>query len=136
VPQNLADFLENRLTEIVGRALLAMKAHARLTGVRVDHIPDILKEVVQQLRERLDDPTLDVLSAGVEHGETRRKQGYTQTMLVDDTRVLGSTVYAAVQNHSLHIQLSNLIPDLSRFNDALEAHLQDAIKGFDRCQAA
>jgi hypothetical protein len=56
--------------------------------------------------------------------------GYSEEMLVDDMRHLDSTIYSLVQDHLLNIQLSNLIPDLSRVNDVLEAHLQQSLRGF------
>jgi len=57
-------------------------------------------------------------------------------MLVDDTRILDSSIYAAVQDHLLEIRLSNLIPDLSRLNDGLEAHLQASRRAFASENAA
>lgn len=141
--QPLADFLPNHIDEIVSRTLVAMKAHPRLGIIpltdieRVDHIPGELAEIIRQLRsEQPNDPTAEVVWAGSKHGEIRRRQGYSQEMLVDDTRVLDSATYDVIQDHLLHIDLSNLIPDLSRLNDALEAHLQASLGAFHSVKAA
>lgn len=135
--QVLADFLDSHTEEVLERALASMRAHPRLSTVplsdreRTDHIPEMLAEIVRQLRSRTPDrPTEGVCRAGIEHGESRRRQGYTQEMLVDDTRIIDSSIYSLVQDHLLKIELSNLIPDLSRLNDGLEAHLQASLTAF------
>lgn len=51
-------------------------------------------------------------------------------MLVDDLRVLGAAIYAVVQDNLLNLNLSNVIPDLGRLNDSLEAQLQEALNQF------
>lgn len=135
--QVLADFLATHTDEIVKRALAAMKTHPRLSKLsltdseRTRYIDGVIQEVVRQLRSKTpDQPTDEICVAGIAHGETRRQQGYTQEMLVDDTRILDSCIYATVQDHLLKIDLSNLIPDLSRLNEGLEAHLQASLSAF------
>ena len=139
----LEEFLREHVSEIVNRALVAMKGHPRLGKIpltdpeRIDHIPAVLVEIVRQLRSKQpDNPTDEMLLAGLQHGQSRRKQGYSQDMLVDDTRVLHSAIYDTIQDQLLNIQLSNLIPDLSRLNDALEAHLQESLRAFNADKTA
>jgi hypothetical protein len=104
---------------------------------RTDHIPVVVQETAAQLESsKPDRPTDRVLAAGARHGESRRKQGYGLPMLVDDTRVLDSAIYDVVQNNLIRLDLSTLIPDLSRLNDALEAQLQEAVQAFVEKQAA
>jgi DNA-binding response OmpR family regulator len=140
---SLSTFLERYGEEVVGRALKAMKAHPRLSKVplsdseRVDHIPIILREVVKQLEsQQPEEPTSGTHRAGAEHGKTRRRQRYSVSMLVDDTRILDTAVYDSVQDHLLELDLSRLVPDLNDLNDALEAHLQEALEAFLAKQAA
>ena len=83
-----------------------------------------------------DKPTSALTKAGAKHGAARRQQGYTQSMLVDDTRVLDSVIYDVVQNNLLDVELSYLIPDLSRVNHGLDTHLQESLRAFDSEQAA
>ncbi|MGH9521236.1 MAG: response regulator [Terriglobales bacterium] len=135
--QPLGDFLGQHVDKIMGRALEAMKNHPRLAALRLadsertDHIPELLDEIIRQLHSaHPDHPSREVSRAGAIHGDVRRRQGYTQEMLVDDTRILDSSIFACVQDHFLHIDLSNLIPDLSRLNDGLEAHLQASLTSF------
>ena len=95
------------------------------------------KETVRQLESaNAGDPSNEMLRAAIKHGAVRRRQGYSQEMLVDDTRVLDSAIYAVVQDHLLEIRLSDLVPDLSRVNDVLEAHLQASLTAFNVDKAA
>jgi len=133
----LASFLREHTNEIVERALAIMKSHPRLSTIplsdhqRVDHVPGIVAEIIRQLEsQKADEPTEAALKAGAEHGQTRKRQGYSQLTLVDDTRALDSAIYEVLQDNLLAVNLSNLIPDLSRLNDSIEAHLQEALKAF------
>jgi DNA-binding response OmpR family regulator len=141
--QPFANFLQDHADDVVNRALARMKAQPRLAAIqltdteRIEHIPGMLAEIVRQLQSiQPNDPTDEIFLEGVKHGKVRREQGYSQEMLVDDTRMLDSSTYAVVQDHLLEITLSNLVPDLSRFNDAIEAHLQAALRGFNSKKAA
>lgn len=141
--QSLGDFLGKHVSDVVDRALQSMKTHPRLGRIpisdseRADHVPELVLGIVRQLRSsRPDDPPMEICRAGATHGELRRQQGYTQEMLVDDTRIVDSSIYACVQDHLLNINLSNLIPDLSRLNDGLEAHLQASLGAFHSEKAA
>lgn len=142
-PQPLATFLLEHADEVVTRALNGMKSHPRLSSLplsdkdRIDHIPAVIEEIIHQLQSnRPNEPTGGAVEAGAIHGERRAQQGYSQLMLVDDTRVLDSAFYDVVQDNLLKIELSNLIPDLSRLNDTLEAHLQAALQTFIKKDAA
>lgn len=106
--QTVADFIRTHAADIVNRTLLAMKTHPRLAPLRlssdqrVDHIPGMLAEIVEQLQSDLPQtPTAGLLRSGMEHGETRKRQGYSQTMLVDDIRLVDSSTYAVIQDHLL-----------------------------------
>ncbi len=140
-PQPLPDFLRDHAAEITNRALATMKSHLPalpLTDAeRVDRIPDVLAEIVQQLQSgHPRQPREELLRAGIEHGQLRKRQGYSPEMLVDDVRALDSATYAVVQDHLLKIELSGLIPMLGGFNEGLEAHLRAALGAFHSEEAA
>ena len=114
-----------------------MKAHPRLSKVaisdrdRIDHIPRVIEEIMCQLDSNLPDcPTDPALTAGALHGEVRREQGYSLEMLVDDNRILDAVICNLLQGNLLTIELSNLIPDLNRIHDSLEAQLQGSLTAF------
>ena len=51
-------------------------------------------------------------------------------MLVDDIRAIDAAVYEVVRHHLLDIDVSTLLHDLSRLNDALERQLQESLQAF------
>jgi len=138
VTKPAATILHEHSEEILQRALKTMKAHPRLSKIeltdpqRVDHIPLLMNEIVRHLESagavELGD---QARRAAAKHGESRLQQGYTAPLLVDDVRVLDSVCYDVLQDNILGLELSRLLPDLSRLNDTLEAHLQEALKAFN-----
>jgi ActR/RegA family two-component response regulator len=136
-PVLFPEFLRQHEQEIVGRTLAAMKGHPRLSAVRLteqqrtDHIPLIIHQTAEQLESgSLNQPTDKMLEAGAQHGEQRRKQGYTLPMVIDDTRVLVAAIYEVLQDNMMRLDLSTLMRSLSRLNDTLDAHLQEAVQAF------
>jgi ActR/RegA family two-component response regulator len=138
-----AAVLREHADEILTRALHSMKQHPRLSKLRLsdqqrtDHIPQLLSDIIAHL-DANGGTALGPAArkAAATHGKNRRRQGYSQSLLVDDIRVLDSTCYEVLQENILGLDLSRLLPDLSRLNDTLEAHLQEALKAFNRDQEA
>jgi DNA-binding response OmpR family regulator len=135
--QSVADFVDENAAKITERVLSAMKSDSRLAGVRlsdqqrVEHIPNLLSGIVQQLRSAApDDPPESVLGNGALHGTTRREQGYSQEMLVDDVRLVDGSVYETVQDGLLQLDLSRLVPDLRHVNSALVYYLHESLKAY------
>ena len=135
--QPLAEFLRENASEISHRALAAMKSHPRLAALplsdkqRLDHVPGLLTGIVKQLQsEGSERPSKALLQDGARHGAVRRRQNYSQDMLVEDMRVVDQSIYDTVQNGLLKLDLSRLIPDLRNVNGTLATHLEESIKGF------
>jgi len=141
--QPVSGFLREHIDKIVEQSLDGMKADSSLASLpipdrgRIDHIPRIMGEVIEQLESSLPDrPTERALRAGALHGEVRREQGYSLEMLVEDTRILEGAIYSLLQDNLLTIDLSTLVPDLKRVNGSLDAHLRESLKAFITSKAA
>jgi CheY-like chemotaxis protein len=137
--QPLAEFLRENSDDISRLALSAMKADPRLRAIplsdeqRLDHLPGLLSGVVEQLQSRVPPQAMrSLLEQGAKHGVTRRRQRYTQDMLVDDVRAMDMSIYDTVQSGLLKLDLSGLIPDLRNVNTTLSTFLQEAIKAFQK----
>ncbi len=135
--QPLAEFLRENASEISQRALAAMKSNSRLAAIpltdeqRLDHVLGLLTGIVEQLQsERPNQPTRALLEDGARHGAVRRKQRYSEDLLVEDIRVVDQSIYDTVQNGLLKLDLSRLIPDLRNVNGTLATHLQESLKAF------
>ncbi len=136
--QPLADFLHEHSREIAERALAVMKTDSRLAAIplsdeqRLDHVPGLLSGIVMQLRSGSPDrPVTELLAEGARHGQVRRRQSYSEDMLVDDIRAVDTSIYDAVQGGLLKLDLSRLIPDLRHVNSTLSSHLQESLRAFN-----
>ncbi|HEV2397742.1 MAG TPA: response regulator [Candidatus Sulfotelmatobacter sp.] len=96
---------------------------------RVDDLPQVLDELVRPM-----DPNKKTTprhrSASHEHGEKRRQQGYTISMLLEETRILNSVIANCMQSNLLQIDISNLIPDLIEVHDRMQRMLQYSLEAF------
>ena len=96
---------------------------------RVDHLPQVLEELVRPLDSEGKTKSRG-RSAAHEHGEKRRQQGYTLSMLLEETRILNGVISNCMQNNLLQIDISNLIPDLIEVHDRMQAMLQHSLETF------
>src|ERR1700730_6371672 len=64
---------------------------------RTGHLPHLLHDVIKRLR--LDAGTKAPISkAAANHGDLRRKQGYTMAMMVEESRLLQVSIFTTLQN--------------------------------------
>jgi YesN/AraC family two-component response regulator len=131
--QTVAMCLRQHLDELIDRALNAMKSHPRLSKLRlsdkdrIDHIRDVLTEILQNVESAGNQPTL---KSGGKHGLARKQQGYSLSMLVDDRRAIDAAINRVVREHLLDLELSGLLPELDRVNEILDEQLQRSLQAF------
>jgi YesN/AraC family two-component response regulator len=131
--QPLATCLRHNLDKVVVNALQVMKSHPRLSRLplsdqdRIEHIKSVIAEILQQL-----EPTRQARKkgAGRKHGVTRKEQGYSLSMLVDDTRAIDAAINRVVRENLLDLDLSSLLHDLDRLNESLDEQLQQSLEAF------
>ncbi|HJS98212.1 MAG TPA: response regulator [Terriglobales bacterium] len=139
-PQRLADCLRQQADEVVRRALERMKANPRLANIaasdeeRMDYIKTVLAEILRQV-ERGPQPDVQT-RAGAKHGRTRKEQGYSLSMLVDDRRAIDAAIHDVIKGKLLELDLSSLLDDLERLNDCLDRQLQHSLEGYTEDLAA
>ena len=141
--QGVAKLLRAHVTDLQCLVLTAARSHSRLGMLpipdkqRVDYVPGLVTAIVNQLEaERPNEPSKGLLIEGAKHGATRRAQGYSQQMLVDDIRLLDSSIHETIQAALVKIDMSNLVPSLEKVNAALASYLQESLEGFNLERAA
>jgi DNA-binding response OmpR family regulator len=133
-PQRLVDCLRQQADEVVRRALERMKANPRLANIafsdeeRMDHIKIVLAEILRQV-EQGPQPEIHT-RAGAKHGRTRKEQGYSLSMLVDDRRAIDAAIHDVIKGKLLELDLSSLLDDLELLNDSLDRQLQHSLDGY------
>lgn len=97
---------------------------------RLDHLPGLLKELVRRLES--DDTGADPESArrAAAHGRKRRDQGYSATLVVQESRLFYRAVANRLQQNLLELDISTVIPDLIRISEVLNEMLQESIREF------
>ena len=71
---------------------------------RTDHLPQLLRDVIARLRVHVCTKTPLSIAAG-QHGNLRRKQGYTVAMMIEESRILQVCLFVATIADEVDAQL-------------------------------
>jgi hypothetical protein len=133
--ESVADILERELTTVIHEWLVRVEqepdlAHIRLNyEERTGHLPHLLHDVINRLR--LDAGTKAPISqAAAEHGDLRRKQGYTVAMAVEESRLLQVSIFTTLHNNVKQLEFSQLLPDVVTIADEVDAQLKEQMLRF------
>jgi hypothetical protein len=87
--------------------------------------------LVYRLRSAIPLDTKEVMSiAAAQHGVTRRKQGYTAAMLVEESRMLQVTIFQILQNNLVSIDFSVLLIGVMTIADEVDSQLSQAMDSY------
>jgi hypothetical protein len=133
--ESVADILECELQPVITDWLARVEQEPDLRVIplnfeeRTGHLPHLLNDVIVRLR--LDSGTKAAISkAAAEHGDLRRKQGYTVAMAVEESRLLQVTIFAMLHKHVKRLDLSKLLPDVVTVADEVDAQLKEQMLRF------
>ena len=133
--ESVADILERELQSVIVDWLARVEQEADLTCIplsfedRTGHLPHLLHDVIKRLR--LDAGTKAPISkAAAEHGDLRRKQGYTVAMAVEESRLLQVTIFSTLHKNVKNLEFSLLLPDVVTIADEVDAQLKEQMLRF------
>jgi len=99
--------------------------------LRCFHLPAVFSDLVARLRSfkplGAKEP-MSVSAAG--HGLTRRQQGYTAAMMVEESRVLQVSIFNTLQNNLASIDFSVLLIGVMTIADEVDSQLGEAMKSY------
>jgi DNA-binding response OmpR family regulator len=99
--------------------------------LRCGHLTQVFRDLVDRLRSFKPLGTKEPMSAAsAEHGGTRRKQGYTAAMMVEESRVLQVTIFNTLQNNLASIDFSVLLIGVMTIADEVDSQLSQAMKSY------
>jgi DNA-binding response OmpR family regulator len=136
-PQRVAVILEREATAIIGEWLVRVKRETELTRVqlsekqRTGHLPNLISEVVSRLRlvpQRLGGK--NVSEAAIQHGIVRREQGYTVSMIIEESRILQVSIFDTLQKNLSSVDFSLLLHDVMTIADEVDSQLKQTIESF------
>jgi CheY-like chemotaxis protein len=78
---------------------------------RTGHLPKLLQEVVERLREPRVLGTKAASKGAALHGNIRRSQGYSVPMLIEESRILQVSIFETLQKNLATVDFSSLLLD-------------------------
>jgi hypothetical protein len=133
--ESVADILERELHSVITDWLARVEQEPDLKSVplsfedRTGHLSHLLHDVIARLR--LEAGTKAPISkAAAEHGDLRRKQGYTVAMAVEESRLLQVTIFSTLHRNVKNLEYSMLLPDVVTIADEVDAQLKEQMLRF------
>jgi hypothetical protein len=133
--ESVADIIERELQSVIVDWLARVEQEPDLKCIplsfeqRTGHLPYLLHDVIARLR--LDTGTKAPISkAAAEHGDLRRKQGYTVAMAVEESRLLQVTIFSTLHKNVKNLEFSMLLPDVVTIADEVDAQLKEQMLRF------
>jgi CheY-like chemotaxis protein len=98
---------------------------------RTSHLPQVIRDLVLRLRSSKAIGSKELVSsAAAEHGINRRKQGYSASMLVEESRMLQVSVFHTLQKNLARIDFSILLIEVMTIADEIDSQLSQAMASF------
>ena len=137
----VADILEREIDTLIGEWLTRVEKAPDLMSIqmnredRTGHLPHLIHDVIKRLR--LDAAMIAPVSkAAAEHGDLRRKQGYTVAMMVEESRLLQISIFTTLHNNVTQLEFDALLPDVVTIADEVDAQLKEQMLRFMTADAA
>jgi hypothetical protein len=134
-PESVASILEREAETTIQNWLDIVDRNAELTCIplsrieRTGHLPKLLVDLVVRLR--LDSGLPAPMSpAARDHGAMRLKQGYTATMVVEESRILQVSIFSTLQRNLGGVDFSRLLPDVVTIADEVDSQLKQAMSSY------
>jgi CheY-like chemotaxis protein len=110
------------------RALMSVPMSREL---RCCHLPLFFSEIISCLVSSKPAGRSKSVSAGaVKHGCDRRAQGYTASMLVEESRMLQASIFQTLQNNLAKIDYSQLLIGIMTIADEIDSQLAQAVASY------
>ena len=133
----LSSILRNNVAAVRSRSLVSMKATPELAALNLsdDELVNSLERTVLELADYLDSglPTESsepLLRSARLRGQLRHSQHYSLRLMVKKQRLIAEVINNLVYENLLSVNLSFLLLDLNKLNDAVLLQLEESIESF------
>jgi hypothetical protein len=133
----VASVLERETHSTIARWLVRVETEpdiitVRLTaGQRCAHLPNVFRDLVARLRNPLPLGTRALLSdSAFDHGISRREQGYTVAMIVEESRMLQVSIFETLQDNLNQLDDSAILVDVMAIADEVDSQLAQAMASY------
>jgi hypothetical protein len=132
-PKSVGTILERECETAIKEWLRRVNLLPELTcislsdGDRTLHLPKLFHDVVCRLRLG-DGAKLPVSTAATDHGRRRRHQGYTASMLVEESRLFQVVTFQTLHLHHGELDHDQLLLDIAVIADEVDLQLMQAVR--------
>jgi hypothetical protein len=133
--ESVPDILERELLTVIKDWLLRVENESDLTSIpltfeeRTGHLPQLLRDVIARLR-MVEGAKVPVSTAAADHGDLRRKQGYTVAMAVQESRLLQVSIFSMLHKDVKRLDINKLLPDVVTIADEVDTQLKEQMLRF------
>jgi hypothetical protein len=134
---SVADILEREIEPTIQDWLRRVNQVPALTVVplsdadRTGHLRKLYVNLVDRLRLPKDyhpPAAAAAAAAAAEHGRVRRAQGYTPTMLIEESRVFQVATFGSLHLHQSELDQDQVLLDVMAIADEVDAQLVEAMR--------
>jgi len=133
--ESVASILEHDLNVTIQDWMALVEQDEELTCIplsfedRTGHLPNLIADLIFRLRLS---PTSKVTpsSSARQHGDLRRKQGYTAAMVVEESRILQVSIFNTLQNNLAKVDFSKVLLDVITIADEVDSQLKEAMLSY------
>jgi hypothetical protein len=134
---SVATILDSEAESITKEWLVRTNADENLRAVELDdatrssHLGQLFRDVVHRLRNPLPvDARTEPSNSAHQHGLTRRKQGYSAAMLVEESRMLQVSIFNMLHKNEHRVDFEVLLPDIMVIADEVDLQLAEAMTSY------
>jgi hypothetical protein len=129
---SVADILEREIEPAIKEWLRRVNLVPELTenklsdADRTGHLPKLYHDLICRLRLATSaKPTISIAAAA--HGKVRRAQGYSASMLIEESRVFQVATFGTLHLHQSELDHNQLLLDIMVIADEVDAQLKEAV---------
>jgi CheY-like chemotaxis protein len=133
--QSVASILEHDLDATIQDWVGLVEHDEELTCIplsfedRTGHLPNLIADLVYRLRTP-STTSAQISLAAREHGDLRRKQGYTAAMVVEESRILQVSIFNTLQKNLSRVDFSKVLLDVITIADEVDSQLKQAMLSY------
>jgi hypothetical protein len=138
---SVADILERELEPTIKEWLRRVNLVPELTDTplsdadRTGHLPKLYFDLVSRLRLAKDTPP-PISIAAAAHGQVRRAQGYSASMLIEESRVFQVATFSTLHLHQSELDQDQVLLDVMVIADEVDAQLMETVRSLMGAQLA
>jgi hypothetical protein len=129
---SVAAILEQELDFTIKEWLSAVNLIPELAKIplsdaeRTAHLPKLFNDVIERLRET----ETPISTAATEHGARRFAQGYSASMLVEESRIFQVTTFRTLHTHHRRLNKEQVLLDVMTIADEADSQLAESVRSF------